>query len=610
MFFKYNKFLDFGRGLTNEPFIRLVCIFTGVKLKANIPILHWLPAYPGRQLKYDVLAGITVAVILIPQGMAYSMLAGLPPIYGLYGGLVPLLLYAMMGSSKYLSVGPTALVSLLVLTGVGTLEEPGTQSFIELAICVSLFAGLLQIFLGFFKLGFLIHFLAQPVLTGFTSAAAIIIGLSQLKYLMGYSSLERSSSIVVMGAEILQHLSDIHGVTFLFGILSLLFLLLQRRWFRAFPGALLVVIISILIMKWTHLEDQGVMMIGAIPSGLPAFQIPSFSIHDVERAFSPALTICLISFIESLAIGRVLQKKTKSVKIIPNQELLALGVSKIGGSFFQAFPTTGSFTRSVINQESGARSGLSSIVAALFLGLTLLFFTPFFEDLPLSVLAAIILVSVTSLIDWSEAIVLWKSDRTDFWILITTFLSTLLFGVQLGIATGVALSIALMVYRNARPHVAILGRIPDTPHYRNLERFEFALQESDILILRFDAQIYFGNGAYFEDFIQGKVLEHKDQIKLLIIDASNIHDLDSSGMEALKNTLHWLDENQVTCFISNAIGPVRDALSRHGVLNQLGAGSFFLSISDAVDTFRENESQQAKVSQSVLKSSFDDTNKE
>ena len=595
--------------MTNDPNIGLVCIFTDMKLKENIPILSWLPTYPGRQLKYDVLAGMTVAVILIPQGMAYSMLAGLPPVYGLYGGLVPLLLYAVMGSSKYLSVGPTALVSLLVLTGVGSLEDVGSQSFIELVISVSLLAGLLQIFLGFFRLGFLIHFLAQPVLTGFTSAAAIIIGLSQLPYLMGFSVVERSSSIVVMGAEILQHFSDIHGVTFLFGSFSLLFLLLQRRWLRAFPGALFVVMISILIIKWTNLEDQGIMLIGSVPRGLPEFQIPSLSIQDISRMFPPALTICLISFIESLAIGRVLQKKSRSSKIIPNQELIALGISKVGGSFFQAFPTTGSFTRSAINQQSGARSGLSSIVAALFLGLTLLFFTPFFEDLPLSVLAAIILVSVVGLIDWSEAIVLWRSDRTDFWILLATFLSTLLFGVQLGVTTGFALSIALMVYRNARPHVAILGRIPNTPHYRNLERFEVALQESDMLILRFDAQIYFGNGAYFEDFIQGKVLEYKGELKLLILDASNIHDLDSSGVGALKDTLQWLEEYQVTCFISNAIGPVRDVLSRHGVIDQLGADSFFLSIADAVSTFRENESQQVKVSQSVLKSSFDDTRK-
>jgi len=560
-----------------------------MRLKRYVPILDWLPRYQLKSLSSDLLAGLTVGVMLIPQGMAYGLLAGLDPIYGLYAGIVPLVLYPLFGTSGQLSIGPTALVSLLILAGVSQFEPLGTARYLELTVLTAMLAGLIQVILGFFKWGFLINFLAHPVISGFTSAAAIIIGLSQFNNLFGLS-LERSNQIHVVLGRLFQHLQEIHWPTLLLGLGGITFMLLVRRIHRSIPGALLAAIISIIIARYAHLDELGVAILRDIPKGLPAFSVPGISMADIRQLLPLALTISVISFIESLAIASAITKKYKVPKVDPDQELLALGITKLIGGFFQAFPTTGSFTRSAVNSEAGAKTGLSSIFAAILLGVTLLFFTPLFYYLPKAILAAIIMVSVIGLINVKEAVHLFHTDRRDFYILLATFLATLILGIQLGVLTGLLLSIAIMVYQNGKPHSAILARVPGTQHYRNIDRFDKAIERDDILIIRFDAQLYFGNAAFFEAEIEEQLNKRNpDKLKLLILDMSNVHDLDSTGVLALEEMLGKLEQRGIAFKMANPIGPLRDILTRHGLSAQIGVENCYLSVADAVEAYEDSE---------------------
>lgn len=558
-----------------------------MRLRQYIPILEWLPKYNIKLLGSDLLAGLTVGVMLIPQGMAYGLLAGLDPIYGLYAGIVPLILYPLFGTSGQISIGPTALVSLLVLAGVSQYAELNTQRYLELAVITALMAGLIQVLLGLFKWGFLINFLAHPVISGFTSAAAIIIGLSQFNNLFGLS-LERSNQIHVVMGRLFESLGDIHYPTLLLGVGGIAFMLILRRIHRSIPSALLAAIAGILITKFAQLDTMGVAILRDIPQGLPSFSAPSITLADIQMLLPLALTISVISFIESLAIAAAITNKYKAPKVDPDQELIALGLTKLIGGFFQAFPTTGSFTRSAVNAEAGAKTGMASIFGAVLLGVTLLFLTPLFYFLPKAILASIIMVSVIGLINVKEAIHLFKTDRRDFYTLLATFLATLILGIQLGVLSGLLLSIAFMVYQNAKPHMAVLGRVPDTHHYRSISRFSNAIKNDDILIIRFDAQLYFANAAFFEQGILDLIDQEKG-LKLLILDMSNIHDIDSTGVHALEELLLRLQQRDIELKVANPIGPLRDALDRHGIGKKIGVENCYLSIADAVHDYETEE---------------------
>lgn len=552
-----------------------------------LPILNWLQTYRLADFRADVLAGLTVGVMLVPQGMAYAMLGGLPPVYGLYAGLLPPLLYAFFGSSRYLSVGPVALVSLLVMNGVGQIAAPGSERFIHLAIATALLAGLIQMLLGVFRLGFLVNFLSYPVMSGFTSAAAIIIGLSQVKYLLGID-LPQTSKILEMLFAAVQHIGMLHPLTLAIGIGGIGFILLLRRLKKTFPGPLVTVVLGILAAWGFRLDLAGVAITGKVPGGLPVFAVPEVSLSEIQQLLSLALTICLISFIESLAISRTLQEKHKNHRVLPDQELWALGFTKVGGAFFQAFPTTGSFSRSAVNESAGAHTGMASVIAALLVGLTLLFFTPFFYFLPKALLASITLVAVLGLVDYAEAIRLWKTDRRDFYSLVVTCAATLTLGIQNGVLAGVVLSLALMLYSNSRPHVAVLGRLPNSPNYRNITRFEQARMQSGLLILRFDAPLYFGNASFFQDILTGMVEEQKDCLHAIVLDASGISDLDSTGVRAFEQVLDSLRQLGIQIYVAGVIGPVRDALQRHQLIEKIGGSDcLFFSVHEAVEAFNK-----------------------
>ena len=560
-------------------------------MKQFLPFLEWLPKYNRKLLRGDVMAGLTVAVMLVPQGMAYGLLAGLPPIYGLYAGIVPLLLYAFFGTSRQLSVGPTALVSLLVLSGLVQFAEPYSATFIALAIATALIAGTIQVILGIFRLGFLINFLSHPVISGFTSAAAIIIAFSQARNLLRID-LPRSNQIHEVVIGIAQHIHEAHWPTFFMGIGGIVSILLIKRLNKHLPNALITIIIGIVIVWLGKLNLHGIEIVGEVPSGLPAFEVPNLSWPLIKQLFPLALTICLISFIESLAIGKLIEAKHRNYRVIPNQELIALGLTKIGGAFFQSFPTTGSFTRSAINDDAGAHSGISSVVSAIMISVILLFFTPLFYYLPKAMLAAIIIVAVRGLIGYKEAIHLWKNDRRDFLTLMATFIATLTLGIQMGVVVGIVLSLAIMIYRNSVPHIAVLGRLPDTTRYRNINRFEEAIQDDEVLIVRFDAQLYFGNSEYFRETIEELVKKGAGKLKLLILDASSIHDIDSNGIHALKEVLIFLKNRQLTFYVAGFIGPVRDILYKQGLLYEIGHENQFLSVHDAMECYQNEEDKK------------------
>jgi SulP family sulfate permease len=545
------------------------------------PIADWLPRYSRKDWQGDLMAGLTVGVMLVPQGMAYGLLAGLPPIYGLYAGIVPLFLYALFGSSRHLSVGPVALVSLLVLAGVSQFAKPGSADFVQLAITTAFLAGIIQVILGVLRLGFLINFLSHPVISGFTSAAAFIIGFSQLKFLLGVevSQTNRIQDILMQTALQVGHTNL---VTLSIGLVGIGLILFLKRMRKTIPGGLIAVILGTTLVWAADLSKFGVEIVGEVPKGLPVFQVPLLSLEVVGNLMPLALTICLISFIESLAIAKALASRHKTYRIHTNQELLALGISKIGSAFFQSFPTTGSFTRSAVNEEAGARTGMSSIFAAILVSIALLFFTPLFYYLPKALLASIIVVAVIGLVDYKEALRLWKTDRRDFLTLITTFFITLTLGIQVGVATGVVLSVALLIYRSSKPHVAVLGQLPETRYFRNITRFEHAIQYPDKLILRFDAQLYFGNAEFFRETIERLSADKGPALKYVILDAASISDIDSTGVHTLHEVVSFLRGRDITFVMTSIIGPVRDVLIQTGLLSEIGEAQIYLNVYEAI----------------------------
>lgn len=555
-----------------------------------IPILDWLPHYTKSDFKGDLQAGLTVGVMLVPQGMAYGLLAGLPPIYGLYSGIVPLLLYAFFGSSRQLSVGPVALVSLLVLAGVGRFAETGSEAFVGMAIATALIAGLIQVGLSIFRLGFLINFLSHPVISGFTSAAAFIIGLSQLKFLLGID-IPRANRVQDIFVDAAANIHQTNFITLAIGLVGIVMILIIRRIRKTLPSGLIVVLLGTALVWLAHLDQYGVDIVKEIPRGLPTFSLPQLTLEEIGKLFPLALTICIISFIESLAIAKTLEARHKSYRVDANQELLALGMSKIGGAFFQAFPTTGSFTRSAVNDEAGARTGMSSIFATVLVIITLLFFTPVFYYLPKALLASIIVAAVIGLVDYKEALHLWKTDRRDFLTLMATFLITLTLGIQIGVATGVVLSIALLIYRSSKPHVAVLGRLPDTRYFRNVTRFEHAIQYPDKLILRFDAQLYFGNAEFFRETVEKLSIEKGENLRYVILDCASISDMDSTGAHTLQEVVSFLKSRDIVFAMASVIGPVRDTLGNTGLLDLIGKDNIHLNVYEAISYYKKQKGE-------------------
>ncbi len=563
-----------------------------MNIKKLIPILDWLPNYKKEFLKNDLGAGLAVGIMLIPQGIAYAMIAGLPPIYGLYTAMIPQIVYAIFGTSRQLSVGPVAMDSLIVASGVATLAEIGTEHFIEFAILLAFMMGVLQVLFGVFKLGFLVNFLSRPVISGFTSAAALIIAISQLKHLLGIDT-EQSNKIYLIVYDAFKHFKNINLITLAIGIISILILIYSKKYFKKAPAALVVVILGILIVKFFNLDQIGVKIVGEIPKGLPNLIVPSFEKSTIIDLFPIALTLSFIAFLEAISVAKAVELKHNDYKVIPNQELIALGMGNIVGSFFQTYPATGGFSRTAVNNQAGAKTPMASIISGVVVGLTLLFFTPVFYYLPKAVLGAIIIVAVFGLLDFSVPKQLLKYSKRELVILNITLLITLTVGIKEGIFMGVILSIGMLIYTSTKPHIAILGRIPETHFYRNIKRFEGLLITSEeILILRFDAQLFFANVQYFKDKLEASVNEKGNHLKLIIIDGESINSIDSSGVFMLSDVITKYKSLNIDIAFTGMKGPVRDVLDKSGIMKKISYQNCFLSIQEGVDAFEERKKEE------------------
>lgn len=546
-----------------------------------LPITDWLPNYRRAWLSGDLTAGLTVGIMLVPQGMAYALLAGLPPIHGLYAATLPLILYAILGTSRQLAVGPVAMDSMLTALGVGAIAVVGTSNYLLLAAILALLVGGIQLTAGLLRLGFLVDLLSRPVISGFTSAAALIIAGSQLRHLLGVDLGKASSFLETMTAAF-GNISKANGYTLALGIGGMLLILVLRRINRKIPAPLFVVGGAVFLVWGFQLDGFGVKIVGDIPAGLPTLQFQLPTLAQIELLFPTALAIALVSFMETIGVGMAVQRRHGNYKVVPNQELIAVGAANIGNALVGGYPGAGGFSRTAVNDQAGANTQLAALISAALIILTLLFLTPLFYFLPQAVLASIIMVAVVGLVDIKEAYRLWKLDRNDFWMLVATFLATLFLGIQLGIGIGVLLSLAVHIYRGMRPHLAVLGRLPGTGVYRNVNRFTEVEATPGVLILRFDGPLFFANVGYFREQLAAALRQREEPINAIVLNAEGISSMDSTATDTLRDLLEELRSKDIKLIMAGAIGPVRDTLFHSGITEKIGAEFFAFDVADAV----------------------------
>ncbi|MDG2491494.1 MAG: sulfate permease [Flavobacteriaceae bacterium] len=554
-------------------------------MKSFFPILQWLPKYRKEMLFGDAISGITAGILAIAQGMAYAMIAGLPPVFGLYAAMTPQIIYVLLGTSRQLSIGPVAMDSLIVAAGISAIGIVGIEEYILAAVFLAFFVGIIQVILGVLKLGFLANFLSKPVLNGFTSAAALIIGLSQLKHLLRVD-MQQTNKIHILFQEVILNFSETHFLSLGLGLVGIILIKVFQKINKKIPAILIVVILGTIVMYFTQWHLQGIKIVGEIPVGLPKIGMPKLDKQLIIDLFPVAITLAVVGFTEAISIAKAIEEKHTDYQVDPNQELIAVGSGNIIGSFVQSYPTTASFSRSAIQDQGGAKSGIASLFSAALVLLTLLFLTPLFYHLPIPILAAIIMVSIFGLIDIKYPRQLWKKNRDECLAFLITFIITMTVGIPQGIVIGVLLSLLTMIFRTSKPHIAILGKIKNTEYYKNVNRFEEDITvDKRILIFRFDAQLFFGNQDYFKKELLKQVAIKGAELELIIINAEAINYIDSSALNMLEKVCTDLRETKI--MITGAIGPIRDIIFNHKLITIIGTDNLFINTSEAVNTFSE-----------------------
>ena len=544
-----------------------------------LPITNWLGNYQRPDLRSDLAAGLTIAAMLIPQGMAYALLAGLPPEIGLYASTLPVLAYAIFGTSRQLAVGPVAIVSLLTASALSPLYEQGTAGYVSAAALLAIMVGLVHLVLGVGRLGFIVNFLSHSVLVGFTAAAAIIIGFSQVKHILGVS-IDRKDHFYETVIDVAKALGDTHGVTLALGAGSIAALLGIKRIAPRIPGALIIVIATTAIAAGANLADDGVSTVGSIPDSLPAFGLPDINGGLVGELVVTALVITMVGFMESIAVAKVYARRHR-YEVEPNQELVALGMANVTSGVFGGYPVTGGFSRTAVNDTAGARTPLASIITALLVLVSIAFFTPLFTNLPKAALGAIIIVAVINLIDIAEMRHIATVKRSDTVGMGVAFVGTLAVGIELGILIAVVASMLVVFARMSRPHTAVLGRIPDTTSYRNIIRFPEAVQAAGVRVIRIDAALSFVNSQYVKRLLLAEA-DPSDGRRRVVLDCSGINDIDATGAETLSEIITEFAESPVELHLCDVKGPVRDVLHRSGLWDELG-GRIHATPHQAVD---------------------------
>ncbi|HBS84799.1 MAG: SulP family inorganic anion transporter [Vreelandella alkaliphila] len=555
--------------------------------KRYFPILTWLPHYHKRLLGADVLAGLIVTVMVIPQSLAYALLAGLPAVVGLYASILPQLLYTFLGTSRTLAVGPVAIIALMTGAALSSVTTPGSPDYLQAALVLSLLSGGILVAMGALKMGFFSNFLSHPVISGFLTASGILIAVSQLGSLLGISS--SGFTLVERVITLLPNLPTFNPYTLVIGAGTLFFLVMMRRFGKqslsaiGLPRALaelitkagpvFAVIITTLAAWHWQLADQGVAIVGAIPSGLPALSFPWGDTSLWRALFIPALLISLVGFVESVSMGQMLAAKRRQ-RISPNQELIGLGAANLAAGFTSGMPVTGGLSRTVINYDAGAQTPAAGAFAALGIALITMAFTGWLYYLPIATLAATITVSILTLVDIPMLRQTWRYSRSDFAAMAVTILVTLVEGIEAGIIGGVSLSIALFLYRTSRPHSALVGRVPDTEHFRNTERHDVETV-SNVALLRIDESLYFANARYLEDTVYNLVASYPELEHVVLI-CSAVNLIDASALESLDAINARLKDSDVKLHLSEVKGPVMDQLKKSDFLEAL-TGRVFLS---------------------------------
>ncbi len=558
-----------------------------MKIARYLPILDWGSRYNSTTLTNDGVAAIIVTIMLIPQSLAYAMLAGLPPEIGLYASILPLIAYAIFGTSRTLAVGPVAVVSLMTLTAASAIAAPGSAEFIAAALVLALLSGLFLLLLGIFKLGFLANLLSHPVVSGFITASGIIIATSQLKSILGIQA--SGAAMPELVSSIAATIGTTNMPTLIIGVSATAFLFWVRKGLKpllmglgiparpaellAKAGPIAAVAVSTIATILFGLEAQGVRVVGDIPQSLPPFSVPLIDLELWKTLAIPALLLSIIGFVESVSVGQTLAAKRRQ-RIDPDQELIGLGAANISAAFSGGYPVTGGFARSVVNFDAGAETPAAGAFTAIGIALAALFLTPLLASLPIATLAATIIVAVLSLVDFKTPQTIWRYSKADFAAMAATIGVTLLAGVEPGVIAGVALSLALFLWRSSRPHAAIVGRVPETEHFRNVNRHK-VFTDPRILTIRIDESLTYLNARWLEEFILEQVAEQKS-VRHVILMCSAVNAIDASALESIEAINHRLEDGGISLHLSEVKGPVMDRLKRSHFLDQL-SGKVFLS---------------------------------
>lgn len=564
-----------------EPMLKLSTLL------AAVPIVGSLRGYNRESMVSDLIAGLVVTMMLIPQSLAYALLAGVPPEVGLYASILPLVAYAIFGSSRTLSVGPVAIASLMTAVALGQVAEAGTEDYVSAAVLLAFLSGAFLILLGVLRLGFLANFLSHTVVSGFITASGILIVLSQLKHLVGVKA--QGDTFFDLSLSLLQHLSNanyyalvvgVGVVCFLFwarhgavNLMNQLGLSLNAAQMVAKAAPVVGILVTIASAVAFDLQAKGVALVGAVPAGLPELHLPVFSLAMLELLILPAMAISIIGYVESISVGKTLGAK-RGQRIDSNQELVGLGAANLASSLSGGFPVTGGFSRSVVNFDAGARTQIAGILAALGIALASLFLTPVLYYLPQATLAATIIVAVTALIDFSILRKTWALSKGDFYAVALTILGTLGFGVEAGVAAGVLVSLCLYLYRTSKPHIAEVGLIEGTEHFRNILRHKVSTRP-EILSLRVDENLFFANAGYLEEYIDA-ALQNSPQVRHLVLMCSACNTIDYSALEVLEAINTHLRDLDIKFHLSEVKGPVMDQIKDTGFLKHL-TGNIYLS---------------------------------
>ena len=556
-------------------------------LLAAVPLVGSLRGYNRESMLSDLIAGLVVTVMLIPQSLAYALLAGVPAEVGMYASILPLVAYAIFGTSRTLSVGPVAIASLMTAVALGKVAETGSSDYVSAAVLLAFLSGGFLIALGVLRLGFLANFLSHTVVSGFITASGILIALSQMKHIVGVKA--QGDTFFELLISLLQHLPDVNYYALTVGVGVVYFLFWARRgaaglmaqWGMDLNTAQLVakaapvvgIIVTIAGAVIFDLDAKGVALVGEVPAGLPGLHLPVFSLAMVELLIVPAMAISIIGYVESISVGKTLGAK-RGQRVDGNQELVGLGAANLASSFSGGFPVTGGFSRSVVNFDAGASTQIAGILAAIGIALASLFLTPVLFYLPQATLAATIIVAVTGLIDVSIITKTWKLSKSDFYAVALTILGTLVFGVEAGVAAGVLVSLCLYLYRTSKPHIAEVGLIEGTEHFRNILRHKVSTRP-EILSLRVDENLFFANAGYLEEYIHS-ALENNPEVRHLVLMCSACNTIDYSALEVLEAINGHLRNLNITFHLSEVKGPVMDYIKDTGFLEHL-TGHVYLS---------------------------------